>query len=85
MKQINMIPVHNYNSNFRNCLNDGTDTDQKVSLPNCKRIAGITKKSAPAQKYVWTISSCFSLLWHRQTGVHSVARLDSKVYRLDSW
>jgi hypothetical protein len=39
-----MIPVHNYNSNFRNCLNDGTDTDQKVSLPNCKRIAGITKK-----------------------------------------
>jgi len=41
--QTNMIPVDNYSSYFRTCMNDRTGTDQKVSLSNCTRIAGITK------------------------------------------
>jgi hypothetical protein len=41
--QTNMILVDNYSSYYRTCLNDRTDTDQKVSLENCKRIAGKIK------------------------------------------
>jgi hypothetical protein len=41
--QTNMIPGYNYSSYFRICLNGRTNTDQKVSLSNCKIKSGITK------------------------------------------
>jgi len=76
--QTNMLPVDNYSSYFRTCLNVRTDTDQKVSLSNCNIITGITKTYTSTEVRVYEIflpvfHICHSV-WHRQTRVHSVAR-----------
>jgi hypothetical protein len=86
--QTNMIPVDNHSSYFRTCLNDRTDTDQKVSLSNFKRIAGITKTHTSTElcmDYFFLLFNVCHYLWQAQTGVHSVARPGSRVYRLDYW